>query len=81
VLSAAELLIASDTAVPHLAGALGRPVWLLLGQRPGWRWDTPAPETSPWYQSFRLFRQRPGEAGWSPVFERVRLALEQVAAR
>jgi Flp pilus assembly protein TadD len=78
VLCAADLLIGSDTAVPHLAGALGRPVWLLLGQRPDWRWDTPAPEATPWYPGFRLFRQRAGERDWSPVFDRVRLALEQL---
>lgn len=75
VLAAADLVITSDTSVAHLAGALSRPVWLLLAARPDWRWDDPAADdTTPWYPSFRLFRQRTsGE--WGEVFERVRREL------
>jgi hypothetical protein len=81
VLTAVDLVISSDTAVPHLAGGLGRPVWLLLAQRPDFRWDDPAQsQLTPWYASFRLFRQR--QAGdWAEVFERVRTALEKCAHR
>ena len=51
-----DLVITCDTAVAHLAGALGRPVWLLLQSVPEWRWML-GRDTSPWYPSMRLFRQ------------------------
>jgi tetratricopeptide (TPR) repeat protein/glycosyltransferase involved in cell wall biosynthesis len=69
-----DLVITVDTAVAHLAGALGKPVWLLLCFAPDWRWMLER-EDSPWYPTVRLFRQsRPGE--WSDVFEQVRTALK-----
>ena len=52
-----DLVISVDTAVAHLAGALGRPTWLLLRQPPEWRWLLER-EDSPWYPTARLFRQR-----------------------
>jgi ADP-heptose:LPS heptosyltransferase len=62
-----------DTALAHLAGALGRPVWLLLPHAPEWRWQL-AREDSPWYPDMRLFRQtRPCD--WGGVFECVAQAL------
>ncbi len=68
-----DLVITVDTAMAHLAGALGRPVWTLLGYVPDWRWMLDR-EDSPWYPTMRLFRQRwPG--GWREVMERVREAL------
>ena len=65
---ALDLVITVDTSVAHLAGALGKPVWLLLPYAPDWRW-LQARSDSPWYPSARLFRQdRVAAAGdrWSP---------------
>ena len=64
-----DLVIAVDTAVAHLAGALGKPVWLLLPYEAEWRWMT-ARDDSPWYPTMRLFRQSsPGN--WQELLERV----------
>ena len=65
------------TSVAHPAGALGRPVWVLLSFLPDWRWLL-GREDSPWYPSMRLFRQKtPGD--WKDVFQRIAAALEDVA--
>lgn len=64
-----DLIISVDTATAHLAGALGRPVWLLLPFAPDWRWLRDR-EDSPWYPSMRLFRQ-PAPGAWAPVIDRV----------
>jgi len=70
-----DLVISSDTSVPHLAGALGVPVWLALPHVPNWRWLLDRPD-SPWYPTMRLFRQQ--EAGdWAGVFEQIQAALGQ----
>jgi hypothetical protein len=75
VIETLDLLIAVDTSVAHLAGALGKPVWVLLPYAPDWRWML-SREDSPWYPTMRLFRQpRAGE--WAPVFARVRGELER----
>lgn len=68
-----DLVISVDTAVAHLAGALGAPVWILLPVVADWRWFL-ARSDSPWYPSVRLFRQ--AEQGeWEELINRVRLTL------
>jgi hypothetical protein len=72
VMAALDLVISVDTAAAHLAGGLGRPVWLLRRFAADWRF--PGPERSPWYSSLRVFRQlRPGD--WAGVIEAVAAAL------
>ena len=62
-LSRLDLLITVDTSIAHLAGALGRPAWVLLHHFPDWRWMLDR-EVSPWYPNLRLYRQtRPGDWG------------------
>ncbi len=73
VLARLDLLIASDTSVPHLAGLVGCPVWLLLSRPADWRWGADG-ERTPWYPDFRLFRQR-SAGDWGEVFARVEVAL------
>lgn len=71
-----DLIISTDTSVPHLAGALGRPVWVVLCYSPDWRWMV-GREDSPWYPTMHLFRQKqPGN--WQEVLERVALALTEL---
>ncbi|HWZ62310.1 MAG TPA: tetratricopeptide repeat-containing glycosyltransferase family protein [Steroidobacteraceae bacterium] len=73
-----DLVITSDTAVAHLAGALGRPAWVALKYLPDWRWLLERSD-SPWYPSLRLFRQsRIGD--WDSVFTSIRRELETRAA-
>jgi ADP-heptose:LPS heptosyltransferase len=68
-----DLVISTDTAVVHLAGALGKPVWTLLSTTCDWRWFTNR-EDSPWYPTMRLFRQdQPGD--WSAPVARMAEAL------
>jgi hypothetical protein len=68
-----DLVITCDTSIAHLAGALGRPTWLLLPEQAWAGWGS-SPETTPWYPSMRLFRQeRHGD--WAPVVARVAAAL------
>jgi len=70
-----DLLITVDTAVAHLAGALGKQVWVMLPLVPDWRWLADR-EDSPWYPTMRLFRQIALE-DWMPVVEALGRALEQ----
>ena len=68
-----DLVISVDTSVAHLAGALGRPIWLLLPFAPDWRWLLGRAD-SPWYPTMRLFRQpQPGD--WAAVVRQVESGL------
>jgi ADP-heptose:LPS heptosyltransferase len=64
-----DLVISVDTAVAHLAGALGKPVWLMVQDSPDWRWLLNRAD-SPWYPTLRLFRQS-HRGDWRPVLEQV----------
>jgi hypothetical protein len=76
--AALDLVIAVDTSVAHLAGALGRPVWLLTPYALDWRWLRDR-EDSPWYPTMRLFRQHRPQA-WDGVLARVSAELARIAA-
>jgi tetratricopeptide (TPR) repeat protein len=73
VISQLDLVVSVDTAVAHLAGAMARPVWLLVPFAPDFRWMLDR-EDSPWYPTARLFRQ-PGIGDWDGVLARVRREL------
>jgi Tetratricopeptide repeat/Glycosyltransferase family 9 (heptosyltransferase) len=73
VLECVDLLVTVDTAVGHLAGAMGRPAWLMLAHAPDWRWLRGRDDT-PWYPSLRLFRQR-APRDWRELTERIAAAL------
>jgi Tfp pilus assembly protein PilF len=72
-----DLVICVDTSIAHLAGALGKPVWVLLPFNPDWRWLL-GRDDSPWYPTMRLFRQKQIGA-WDEVIQRVAEALRVVA--
>ena len=68
-----DLVVTVDTAIAHLAGAMGVPSWVAIPNVPDWRWLLQR-DDSPWYPTIRLFRQcRPGD--WEEVFERIATAL------
>jgi ADP-heptose:LPS heptosyltransferase len=73
-----DLVISVDTAVAHLAGALGRPVWVALPSANDWRWLR-GREDSPWYPTARLFRQPGRQGDWDPVFARMEEELRVLA--
>jgi hypothetical protein len=73
LVGSAALVITVDTMIAHLAGALGRPTWLLLKADPDWRW-TPGREDTPWYPTMRLFAQ-PHASDWRTVLDGVERAL------
>jgi len=73
LISQMDLIITVDTSVAHLAGAMGKPVWLLLPYTPDWRWMLKR-EDSPWYPQMRLFRQK-SAGDWDNVFKKVYQAM------
>jgi len=78
IMMSLDLVISSDTAIAHLAGAVGVPVWVALSLVPDWRWLLQR-EDSPWYPTMRLFRQaRYGR--WEDVFERMAEELKVVVS-
>jgi ADP-heptose:LPS heptosyltransferase len=70
-----DLVISVDTSVVHVAGAMGKPVWVLLPFIPDWRWLLDRPD-SPWYPTMRLFRQR-AVGDWEPVVQGIAEKLKQ----
>jgi Glycosyltransferase family 9 (heptosyltransferase) len=76
LISQLDLVISVDTGVAHLAGALGKPVWILLTHAPDWRWLLDRDDT-PWYPTARLFRQADSRE-WGSVVARVGEALVEL---
>jgi tetratricopeptide (TPR) repeat protein len=77
IMECLDLVITPDTALAHLAGALGRPVWIALRHIPDWRWHMGRAD-SPWYPTARLFRQTM-DGDWAPVFAEIARALPDFA--
>jgi Tfp pilus assembly protein PilF len=73
-----DLVIAVDTAVAHLAGAMAKPIWILVPTMPDWRWML-GRDDSPWYPTMRIFRQKT-RGDWNDVMVRVKLELEKFLA-
>lgn len=73
IIAALDLLVSVDTSVVHIAGAMGRPVWMMAAHRADWRWGAGA-DRSAWYPSLRIFRQ-PTRRAWGAVASQVATAL------
>jgi hypothetical protein len=78
VMTSLDLIISSDTSIVNLAGALGRPVWVLLPYNPDWRWLLDRND-SPWYPTARLFRQKE-DGDWETVIDEVCSSLKSALA-
>jgi tetratricopeptide (TPR) repeat protein len=76
VLAVMDLVISCDTSIAHLAGALGRPLWIALNRTPEWRWQRQRTDTI-WYPTARLFRQETN-GDWDGVFSRMTEELAQL---
>jgi hypothetical protein len=79
IIETLDLVISVDTSIAHLAGALGKPVWILLARLPDWRWFKDR-EDSPWYDNARLFRQT-REGDWAGVIAMVEVELRKLSLR
>ncbi len=79
VMKQLDLIITVDTAIAHLAGALGMPVWLLLPYDSDWRWFADRTD-SPWYPTMRLFRQ-PKAGDWESVINQVHIELQKIITK
>lgn len=79
VVDCLDLIIMTDSSVAHLAGALGKPVWNLLGPRPYWLWELEE-ESCPWYPSMRLIR-KPLDMAWDAVLDRLAEDISQLQRR
>ena len=75
IIANCDLVITSDTSVAHLAGGMGKTTWLLLHKVPDWRWGLEG-DTTFWYPSMRLFRQKE-RGNWDEVMERLAEALQE----
>jgi Tfp pilus assembly protein PilF len=73
IMQSLDLIVTIDTSIAHLAGGLGRPVWLAVPYWADWRWMMERAD-SPWYPTMRIFRQ-PGPGVWGPVFDDMAAAL------
>ena len=73
IIGGLDLIITVDTAVAHLAGAMGKPVWVLVSEPADWRWLRHR-EDSPWYPTLRIFRQ-PRLGAWDDAIKAVVIAL------
>ena len=79
LVNAMDLVVTIDTAMAHLAGALGQRTWVMLSHSPDWRWMLQR-DDSPWYPNSRLFRQ-PTAGDWVSVVEQFRAELSRLAGR
>jgi tetratricopeptide (TPR) repeat protein len=79
IIHSLDLVISVDTSIAHLAGAMGKPVWVLLPALPDWRWQL-ARTDCPWYPSARLFRQ-PTPGAWGEVLVELKLELDEALKR
>jgi tetratricopeptide (TPR) repeat protein len=79
VMASLDLVITTDTAIAHLAGALRRPVWVALNVAADWRWLRER-QDSPWYPGMRLFRQPDRHQGWEPVVNDLVNAVHELRA-
>ena len=78
VMQLCDLVITSDTAIAHMAGALGVPVWVVLKFVPDWRWMLDRVD-SPWYPTMRLFRQK-SHGDWTGPFAEIEKAVKRQMA-
>ncbi|ALS59142.1 tetratricopeptide repeat protein [Pandoraea norimbergensis] len=77
VIAQMDVVITADTAVAHVAGALGKPVWVLLNHTPDWRWQLTRRDSA-WYSSVALYRQ-PQRGDWDAVMAQVSADLDAIA--